>query len=77
VGLVGIRSKEEEMKFTKQDAITFGWGLVGAFSPVLVASFSSFESATDKKTWAISLMSGLVTAAGRYAYTRFIQKPSA
>lgn len=63
------------MDFTKQDAITFGIGLgVALVFQTGVALASAGDQVSDVGAWALSLGTGLVTAAGRYIVTYFTER---
>lgn len=60
------------MRFTKQDALTFGLGLGAALLIVLGEALISLEESivVDLSTWMRSLLIGFAGALGRYLVTR-------
>ena len=60
------------MRFTKQDALTFGIGLLAALIMVLGEALVDLEGdvAIDLSVWARNLLVGLAAACGRYLVTR-------
>lgn len=60
------------MRFTKQDALTFGMGLVAALIIVLGEALISLEEEViiDLEVWVRDLLVGLAGAIGRYLVTR-------
>ena len=60
------------MRFTKQDALTFGMGLVAALIIVLGEALISLEEDViiDLEVWVRDLLVGLAGAMGRYLVTR-------
>ncbi len=68
------------MRFTKQDALTFGMGLVAALLIVLGEALISLEEEVviDLSVWVRDLLVGLAAAIGRYLVTRipeFLNSP--
>lgn len=64
------------MQFGRQDAITFGIGLVAALAIQAGTALVQLDGApvSDWGAWAISLGTGLLTAAGRYVVTELTQR---
>jgi len=60
------------VKFTKQDALTFGLGLGAALLIVLGEALVSLEEdvVIDLSVWGRDLLVGLTAALGRYLITR-------
>ncbi len=60
------------MRFTKQDALTFGLGLIAALLIVLGEALISLdeEIVIDLSVWVRDLFVGLAGALGRYLVTR-------
>ncbi|KKN26261.1 hypothetical protein LCGC14_0876360 [marine sediment metagenome] len=60
------------MRFTKQDALTFGLGLGAALVIVLGEALIRLEESVviDLSVWARDLLVGLLGAIGRYLVTR-------
>lgn len=60
------------MKFTKQDALTFGLGLVAALLVVLGEALIRLEEdvVIDLSVWGRDLLVGVLGAMGRYLITR-------
>lgn len=60
------------MRFTKQDALTFGMGLAAALIIVLGEALISLEESVivDWAVWSRGLLVGLAGAMGRYLVTR-------
>lgn len=59
------------MRFTKQDAVTFGLGALAAAGLVLGEALIEFseETFTNLTTWLRGLAAGMLTALGRYLVT--------
>ena len=60
------------MRFTKQDALTFGMGLLAALLIVLGEALISLEEEViiDLEVWVRDLLVGLAGSTGRYLVTR-------
>jgi len=60
------------VKFTKQDALTFGLGLVAALLVVLGEALIRLEEdvVIDLSVWGRDLLVGVLGAMGRYLITR-------
>ncbi|KKL81398.1 hypothetical protein LCGC14_1995150 [marine sediment metagenome] len=60
------------MRFTKQDALTFGLGLLAALVIVLGEALIALEEQVviDLEIWARDLLVGLGAGLGRYLVTR-------
>ena len=62
------------MKLTKQDLLTFVFGLASAALVVLAEAVATWDTDTDLRLWGTALGSGLIAAGMRYIATYLAQR---